>query len=64
MVAGFSTTYAIDESLITTKVVSESRSGEMYLIQHYVIKFVSELRQVGGFLWALRFPPTKMTATI
>ena len=27
--------------------------GEMYLIQHYVIKFVGDLRQVGGFL---RFP--------
>jgi len=25
--------------------------GEVYLIQHYVIKFVSDLRQVGGFLW-------------
>ena len=23
----------------------------------YVIKFVSDLRQVGGFLWVLRFPP-------
>ena len=23
---------------------------EVYLIQHYVIKFISELRQVGGFL--------------
>jgi hypothetical protein len=26
-------------------------------IQHYVIKFVSDLRQVGGFLRVLRFPP-------
>jgi hypothetical protein len=24
--------------------------GEVYSIQHYVIKFVSDLRQVGGFL--------------
>ena len=24
-------------------------------VQHYVIKFVSDLRQVGGFLWVLRF---------
>jgi hypothetical protein len=23
----------------------------MYSIQHYVIKFVSDLQQVGGFLW-------------
>jgi len=26
-----------------------NHSGEVYLIQHYVIKFVSGLRQVGGF---------------
>jgi hypothetical protein len=30
----------------------ESRS-----IQHYKIKFVSDLQHVGGFLWVLRFPP-------
>ena len=30
-----------------------------------VIKVVSDLRQVGGFLWVLRFPlPIKLTATI
>ena len=32
------------------------------LIQHYVIMFVSDLRQVGGFLQFL--PPIKLTATI
>jgi len=43
---------------ITTKVVSSSPiNGEVYSIQHYVIKFVSDLRQVGGFLWLLQFPP-------
>jgi hypothetical protein len=32
---------------------------------HYVIKFVSDLRQVSGFLRILRFPPPiKLTATI
>ena len=36
----------------------ESCSGEVYSIQHYVIKFVSDLRHVGGFLWVLLFPPT------
>jgi hypothetical protein len=31
-------------------------------VQHYVIKFVSDFRQVGGFLWVLRFlPPIKLT---
>jgi hypothetical protein len=30
-----------------------------------VIKFISDLRQVGGFVWVLRFPPQiKLTATI
>ena len=28
-------------------------------VQHYVIKFVSDLRQVGSFLRVLRFPPQK-----
>ena len=32
-------------------------------MQHYVIKFVSDLRQVSGFLRVLRFPPPiKLTA--
>ena len=31
--------------------------GEVYPIKHYVIKFVSDLRQVCGFLWVLQFPP-------
>ena len=35
--------------------------GQVYSIQHYVIKFVSDLRQVGGFLRVLRFPPIKLT---
>ena len=48
---------------ITTKVMSLNPvHGEVYLIQHYVIKFVSDFRQVGGFL---RFPPPiKLIATI
>ena len=33
---------------ITTKLVSSN--CEVYSIQHYVITFVSDLRQVGGFL--------------
>jgi len=34
-------------------------------IQHYVIKFVNDLRQAGGFLQVLRFPPQiKLTAMI
>jgi len=39
--------------------------AEVYSIQHYVIKFVSGLRQVDGFLRVLRFPPPiKLTTTI
>jgi len=35
---------------ITIKVVNSNPThGEMYSIQHYVIKFVSDLQQVGGF---------------
>jgi len=41
----------------------ESRSGRG--AHHYVITFVSDLRQVGGFLRVLRFPsPIKLTVTI
>ena len=36
---------------ITTKVVSSNPiHGEVYSLQHYVIKLVSDLRQVCGFL--------------
>jgi hypothetical protein len=47
---------------ITTNVVSSKPvHGEVYSKQHYVIKFVSDLRQVGG---VLRFPPPiKLTTT-
>ena len=50
---------------MTTKVMSSNPlHGEMYSIQHYLIKFVRDLRQIGGFLWVLRFPtPMKLTAT-
>ena len=48
---------------INTKVVSSnSAHGEVYSIEYYVIKFVSDLRQVSGFL---RSPqPKQLTATI
>ena len=47
---------------ITTNVVSSNPAhGEVYSIQHYVIKFVSDLRQVGGFLRVLPVSSTKKT---
>jgi hypothetical protein len=51
---------------ITTKVVSSSPThGEVYLIQHYVIKLASDLWQVIGFLRILMFPPIlKLTPTL
>ena len=51
---------------ITTKFVSSNPIyGEVYSIQHYVIKFISGLWLVGGFLWVFRFlPPIKLTAMI
>jgi len=51
---------------ITTNVVSSNPfHGEVYSIQLYVIKLVSDLRQIGGILPVLRFaPPIKLTATI
>jgi hypothetical protein len=52
---------------ITTNVVSSNPAhGEVYSIQLYVIKFVSDLWEVGGFLWLLRFlpPPIKLTTVV
>jgi hypothetical protein len=62
MVVGFATTYAIS-AYHHWCCEFESRSGRG--VKHYMIKFVSDLRQVGGFLRVLRFPPPiKLTATI
>jgi hypothetical protein len=36
--------------IIINVVGSNTAHGEMYSIQHYVIRFVSDLRQVGSFL--------------
>ena len=48
MVVGFTTTYAIS-TCSHIHCECESRSSEVYLIEHYVIKFVSNLWQVSGF---------------
>jgi hypothetical protein len=51
---------------ITTNVVCSNPSqARCTQIPHYVIKFVSDLRLVSGFLRVLWFPPPiKLTATI
>ena len=50
----------------TTKDVSLNPCyGEVYSIQHYVIKIVSDMRQIGSFLRVIQFPHSiKLTATI
>jgi hypothetical protein len=59
MVVWFTTTYANEN------VNSNPVHGEMYSIQHYVKKFVSDLRRVGDFLRVLRLPPPiQLTTTI
>ena len=55
MVVGFTT-------IITNVVRSNPAHDEVYSIQHYVIKFVSDFRQVGCFLRSL--PPIKLTTAI
>ena len=43
---------------ITTKIVSSNPNLAMCTrYNHFVIKFVSDLRQGNGFLHVLRFPP-------
>jgi formate/nitrite transporter FocA (FNT family) len=50
MVVRFTATYATMHT--TTNVVSSNPAqGEVYSLQYYVIKFVSDFRQVSGLLW-------------
>jgi hypothetical protein len=59
MVVRFTTTCAIS-AYHHYSCEFEPRSWQGVLdtnVQHYVIKFVSDLRQVSGFLRVLRFPP-------
>ena len=62
MVVGFITNCAISALSITTKVVSSnSAPGDVYSIQHYVVKFVSDLREVGVFFHVLPVSSTNKT---
>ena len=63
MVVGFTTTNVIS-AYHHWSCEFKSRSGAGYSIQHYVIKFISDLRQVCGFLQVLGFHlPIKLTCT-
>jgi hypothetical protein len=65
MEVGFTTICTISAYHHYKIVISNPIHGDVYSIQHYVIKFVSDLRQVGGFFRVVRFPPSrKLTATI
>ena len=67
MIVGFTPTYMQSVPITNNVVVilNPRPSDKVYSIQQYVIKFVSDLRQVSGFLPVLRFPPPiKLTATI
>ena len=46
ILVGLTTTYAIS-------VINNSANVDVYLIQHYVIKFLSAVWQVCGFIWEL-----------
>ena len=55
----------INTNIDIDKCKFEPCSSEVYSIQHYVITFVHDLRQVGGFLRVLLFPPPiKLISTI
>ena len=55
MVAGFTTTRAKSVPITTEVVSSNPLHVDVYSMQHYVIKFVSDLRQVAGFLRVLKY---------
>ena len=62
MVVGFTATYAISAYHYSC---CEFESRSWRGVQHYVMKFVSDLRQVSGFLRVLRFPPPiKLTSVL
>ena len=58
--------YLCNQCLSPLKLCSRSPFNVRYTrFQYYMIKFISDLRQVCGFLWVVRFPPPiKLTATI
>jgi hypothetical protein len=58
MVIGFTTTYAIN---VYHHCCCEFESQSGRGVQHYVIKFVSDLRQVGGFFPGTPISPTNKT---
>ena len=65
MVVGFTTIVGLTTTHLIKFMSSNPAHGDVDSIQHNVIKFVSDLRQIGGFLGILQFPPPiKLIATI
>jgi uncharacterized protein (UPF0297 family) len=50
------TMYNVIMPIITNVVSSNPAYCKLYSIQHYVIKFVSDMQRVDGFLRVLWFP--------
>jgi hypothetical protein len=62
MVVGFTTTYAISAYHHWCRGFDSRTRRD---VQHYVIKFVSDLPQICGFHLVIQFPPPiKLTTTI
>ena len=67
MVVGFTNRNVPMQSVpIITEVMSSNLAhGEVYSIQYYIVKFVSDLRQAGGFHRVHLFsPPITLTTMI
>ena len=46
-------------------ILNPAQASDVYSIQHYVIKLICDLQQVGGFLRVLQYPPPiKLTMTM
>jgi len=56
LVVGFANTYMQSVLITINVVILNPAHWDVYSIQHYVMKFVSDLQQVCGFLWVLGFP--------
>ena len=55
----------LDMQINKLHLISGYAHGEVNSIQHYVIKFISDLQQAGDFPLVLRFPPQiKLNAII
>ena len=64
IVVGFTTSCAIRPYHHYCEFVPCSQRGQVYLIHHFVIKFVGDLQQIGGFLRLLRHYITEISLKV